>query len=72
MRRSIAAIAVVLTSLSLTTPAYADGIRQLIQVAQIKAENANDEALLAADRQRELVREQRELRAQQRQLESLQ
>ena len=60
-------------ALALTMPAAAfaatDGIQQLITVTQMKADNANEEALQGAEKQRELVAEQKRLRAQQRALE---
>ena len=45
------------------------GINRLIAVTQLKAHNANDDAMHGADKQRELVGEQRDLRARQQKLE---
>lgn len=39
-----------------------DGINQLITAGQIKADNANDDALSGASRQRDLIGQQRSLR----------
>ena len=66
-----AAMSVVFASLSFAVPAHAQssGIQSLIAVAQMKAENANDEALEGANRQRDLVRQQQQIRANQRALE---
>jgi hypothetical protein len=72
MRVSTAAAAIVIASLSLAAPAHADGISLLVQVTQIKADNANDEAMESADRQRELIRQQQAIREQQRRLEEAQ
>ncbi|MCC7383654.1 MAG: hypothetical protein IT384_17570 [Deltaproteobacteria bacterium] len=44
----------------------ANGIASLITVTQLKADNANEEALHGADKQRELIKEMKDLRAQQR------
>jgi len=43
-----------------------DGISQLIAVTQLKAQNANDQALHGATKQRELLGKQQTLRAVQR------
>lgn len=51
------------------SPAHADGIRLLTTVSTIKADDANDEAMAGADKQRELVKKQQTLRAQQRHFE---
>ncbi|MCC7383655.1 MAG: hypothetical protein IT384_17575 [Deltaproteobacteria bacterium] len=44
----------------------ANGIARLIVVTQMKADNANEEALHGADKQRGLIKEMKDLRAQQR------
>jgi len=43
-----------------------DGISRLIAVTQLKAQNANDQAIAGANKQRELVGKQRLLRSDQR------
>jgi hypothetical protein len=48
----------------------ADGINYLIAVTQMKAANANDEALKGAEQQRGLVKQQQQLRDHQKSLES--
>lgn len=48
----------------------ADGINRLIMVTQLKTQNANDEALDGAERQRELAQKQKQLRERQKSLES--
>jgi len=68
-----AAMSIVVASLSLNAPAHAQsssGISLLSQVTQIKTDNANEEAMESADRQRELIRQQQAIREQQRRLEA--
>lgn len=48
-----------------------DGISRLISVTQLKSNNANDEAMAGADKQRGLISETKLLRATQRSLESV-
>lgn len=48
----------------------ADGINYLIAVTQMKAANANDDALKGAAQQRELLKKKQQLRDQQKNLES--
>lgn len=43
-----------------------NGINRLIVVTQLKSDNANEEALHGADKQRDLIKAQKDLRAQQR------
>jgi hypothetical protein len=43
----------------------ADGINYLVGVTQLKASNANDDALKGAEKQRELVKKQQQLRGSQ-------
>lgn len=64
-----AAIAAVLGMASGTASAT-DGITRLIAVTQMKAANANDDALKGAEQQRELVKQQQQLRDRQKSLES--
>lgn len=64
-----AALAAML-GVTLGTASAADGINRLIAVTQLKTQNANDEALNGADRQRELVKKQKQLRERQKSLES--
>lgn len=47
-----------------------DGISRLIAVTQVKVQNANDDAMNGADKQRALVDEQRRVRTAQRQIDS--
>jgi cell division protein FtsN len=48
----------------------ADGINRMIMVTQMKAANANDDALQGAEQQRELLKQQQQLRERQNSLES--
>ena len=48
-----------------------DGISRLIAVTQLKAQNANDDAMHGADKQRDLVGKQRNLREAQRKLDEV-
>jgi len=64
-----AAIAVAL-GMATGSASAADGISYLVAVTQMKAANANDEALQGADKQRELVKKQQQLRGSQKNLES--
>jgi hypothetical protein len=45
------------------------GIDRLIAVTQMKANNANDNAMAGADKQRQLLKQQEQLRAAQRKFE---
>jgi hypothetical protein len=71
MRLLAIAVSSVVASLSLAAPAYAQtaGIQSLVTVAQVRAENANEDALDGAERQRSLVRQQQRLRSNQRAIE---
>jgi len=51
-----------LTELACVSAAAMDGISYLIAVTQMKANNANDDAMAGADKQRSLVREKHSLR----------
>jgi hypothetical protein len=63
---SLAAFATVgMVAIATPAAAAADGIARLIAVTQMKANNANDEALEGANKQRRLIREQKSLRATQ-------
>src|SRR5947207_1950115 len=62
---SLAAFATVGMVAIATPAAAADGIARLIAVTQMKANNANDEALEGTNKQRRLIREQKSLRATQ-------
>ncbi|MFO0727915.1 MAG: hypothetical protein U1E65_29315 [Myxococcota bacterium] len=46
-----------------------NGINRLMVVTQMKSDNANEEALHGADKQRDLIKSQKDLRAQQRALD---
>ena len=46
-----------------------NGINRLIVVTQMKSDNANEEALHGADKQRGLIKAQKDLRGQQRALD---
>jgi len=75
MRRSITAVFAVsalFAGLAIASPAQASssGISQLIQVAQAKSENSNDQAQQGANEQRDMIRRQQNLRARQRALEN--
>lgn len=48
------------------SPEPQEGINRLIAVAQLKAANANEEALAGAEKQRELIRSQKALRDRER------
>ena len=67
------AVALPLGMLALTAApaAAADGIKSLIVVTQMKAENANDEALAGAEKQRDLAQQQKQLRRNQATYEQL-
>ncbi|MFO0727916.1 MAG: hypothetical protein U1E65_29320 [Myxococcota bacterium] len=47
----------------------ATGINRLMVVTQMKSDNANEEALHGADKQRDLIKHQKDLRAEQRALD---
>ena len=46
-----------------------NGVSRLITVTQMKSDNANEEALHGADKQRDLIKSQKDLRGQQRALD---
>lgn len=72
MNRKTIGLACLTIALGMTSGAAsaADGITRLIAVTQMKAANANDDALKGADQQRELVKQQQQLRDRQKSLES--
>lgn len=68
-RRELASIVGIATlSAAIATPAQskASGIALLLEVARLKAANANEDALIGAERQRKLIAEQKALRASER------
>lgn len=70
--RSVAQILALASGLLvIPTPARAaaDGIGRLIAVTQMKADNANTEAMEGADKQRDLIAQQKKIRGAQAQLE---
>lgn len=50
---------------AMTSVQAAEGIKSLVEVSNLKSQQANDEALKGADKQRGLVAEQKQLRANQ-------
>jgi hypothetical protein len=63
--RVLALVTLALAPVSTVAHAGTDGINRLIAVTQLKADNANGDAMDGADKQRELVKKQKVLRAQQ-------
>lgn len=73
MNRKTIGLACLTIALGVTSGAASavdDGITRLIAVTQMKANNANDDALKGAEQQRGLVKQQQQLRDQQKNLEA--